>query len=475
MWRSLRFRLLAATILVVLIAVGVTAFVATRRTAGEFQRYVERRSPLDDRRLAFFLARTYDRTKSWDGIQSEIAQLAQMSGQRVVVADGKHKIVADSDNKLIGKIVDPKWPPPSAALVSGGTLVGALYLDPMSDAERADTAFLAAVNRSVLVGALIAGLAALAVTLALSSRILRPVERLTEAAQRMEKGDLTVRVPVTSEDEIGQLAHAFNSMAGSLAQQEQLRRNMVTDVAHELRTPLTNLRGYLEAARDGLVPSDAALVDNLYEETMLLSRLVADLQELAQAEAGQLALLRQPASLAGIVEQAVTILRPQANAKGLTLDRRSAGRPAARGCRPRAGGTGAAQPAQQRRRPHASGRRGRRCGPVRRPGGRGFRARHGYGHCCRTSPLRFRPLLPGRQIACAPDRRRGFGPGDREAARDRPRRLDQAWRARRARDHLHIYAAGRAECLSGQRPWDRCSRRVAPNPGRRDHRDHREE
>jgi signal transduction histidine kinase len=319
MWRSLRVRLLAATILVVLIAVGVTAFVATRRTVGEFQRYVERRSPLDDRRLAFFLARTYDRTKSWDGIQSEIAQLAQMSGQRVVVADGKQKIVADSDNRLIGKIVDPKWPPPSAALVSGGTLVGALYLDPMSRAERADTAFLAAVNRSVLVGALIAGLAALAVTLALSSRILRPVERLTEAAQRMEKGDLTVRVPVTSEDEIGQLAHAFNSMAGSLAQQEQLRRNMVTDVAHELRTPLTNLRGYLEAARDDLVPSDSALVDNLYEETMLLSRLVADLQELAQAEAGQLALLRQPASLAGIVEQAVTILRPQANAKGLML------------------------------------------------------------------------------------------------------------------------------------------------------------
>jgi len=319
MWRSLRFRLLFATIVVVLIAVGVTAVVATRRTVGEFQRYVQRRSPLDERRLAFFLARTYDKTQSWDGIQSEVAQLAQMSGQRVVVADGGHKIVADSDNKLIGKAVDPKWPPPAAALVSGGALVGVLYLDPMSGAERADTAFLAAVNRSVLAGALIAGLVAVAITLALASRILRPVERLTEAAKRMEKGDLSVRVEVTSEDEIGQLAHAFNSMAGSLAQQEQLRRNMVTDVAHELRTPLTNLRGYLEAARDGLLPPDDALVDNLYEETMLLSRLVADLQELAQAEAGQLTLLRQVMPLAGIVEQAVTILGPQANAKGLTL------------------------------------------------------------------------------------------------------------------------------------------------------------
>ena len=155
--------------------------------------------------------------------------------------------------------------------------------------------------------------------LALSSRILRPVERLTAAAERMEKGDLTVRVPVTSEDEIGQLAQAFISMAGSLAQQEQLRRNMVTDVAHELRTPLTNLRGYLEAARDGLLVPDDALVDNLYEETMLLSRLVADLQELAQAEAGQLALQRQSMPLAGIVEKAVTILQPQAHVKSLTL------------------------------------------------------------------------------------------------------------------------------------------------------------
>ena len=137
MWRSLRFRLLLATILVVIIAVGVTAFVATRRTTGEFQRYVQRRGPLDDRRLAFFLARTYDRTKSWDGIQSEVAQLAQMSGQRVIVADGDRKIVADSEDKLIGKTVDAKWPPPSAALVSKGTLVGMLYLDPMSGAEQA--------------------------------------------------------------------------------------------------------------------------------------------------------------------------------------------------------------------------------------------------------------------------------------------------------------------------------------------------
>jgi signal transduction histidine kinase len=135
----------------------------------------------------------------------------------------------------------------------------------------------------------------------------------------MERGDLSVQVDIDSEDEIGQLAHAFNSMAGSLAQQEALRRNLVSDVAHELRTPLTNLRGYLEASRDGLIAPDAALVDNLYEETMLLQRLVLDLQDLAQVDAGQLTLVRTPTDLGALIERAATMFQPQALDKAVTV------------------------------------------------------------------------------------------------------------------------------------------------------------
>jgi signal transduction histidine kinase len=160
---------------------------------------------------------------------------------------------------------------------------------------------------------------AILVTLGMSDRILRPIERLTAAAQRMEKGDLSVRVPVDSQDEIGKLAHAFNAMASSLAMQEQLRRNLVSDVAHELRTPLTNLRGYLEAVRDGLIQPDAGLIDNLYEETMLLNRLVSDLHELAQAEAGQLNLVRRPVRVDEIVHRVAEAFNWQVESKGLTL------------------------------------------------------------------------------------------------------------------------------------------------------------
>jgi signal transduction histidine kinase len=319
MLRSLRVRLLIATIFVVLIAVGVTAFVATRRTEGEFQRYVERRGPVDDRRLGILLARYYDENRGWDGVQTEVGRLAQFAGQHLVLADASGRILADSDNKLVGKTVPTRWPAPGAIIRQGDTSLAAVYVDPLGGPPDPDQAFIAAVNRSVLFGALAAGIAAVIVTLAISGRILRPVGHLTTAAEKMSQGDLSVRVPVESQDELGQLAVAFNSMAGNIEQQEQLRRNMVGDVAHELRTPLTNLRGYLEAVRDGLIPPDNALVDNLYEETMLLTRLVADLHELAQAEAGQLTLVRTPTPLSEVVEQAVEILRPQADAKDVTL------------------------------------------------------------------------------------------------------------------------------------------------------------
>jgi signal transduction histidine kinase len=135
----------------------------------------------------------------------------------------------------------------------------------------------------------------------------------------MERGDLSRRVRVRSGDEIGQLAHAFNAMADGLERQEHLRRNMVTDVAHELRTPLTNIRGYLEALRDGVAQPTPSTIESLHEEALLLNRLVDDLQELSLAEAGQLRLAPRPAALAEIVERVAGALRPTASGKGICI------------------------------------------------------------------------------------------------------------------------------------------------------------
>ncbi|MDL2335994.1 MAG: ATP-binding protein [Chloroflexota bacterium] len=126
---------------------------------------------------------------------------------------------------------------------------------------------------------------------ALSLRISRPIGRLAEASQRIADGRYDERVAVTSNDEVGDLAVSFNSMAASLETTEKRRLDLVGDVAHELRTPLATIESYLEGLEDGLVRPSGETWQLLRGETERLSRLVNDLQELWRAEAGQLPLL----------------------------------------------------------------------------------------------------------------------------------------------------------------------------------------
>ncbi|MDX1416884.1 MAG: ATP-binding protein, partial [Candidatus Promineifilaceae bacterium] len=153
----------------------------------------------------------------------------------------------------------------------------------------------------------------------LARLIIKPIKELTEAAAQLEAGDLSHRVSVDRADEIGQLAAAFNAMAGSLERQETLRRNMTSDIAHELRTPLANLYGYLEAIEDGLVNPDPAAIHSLMEETELLNQLVEDLQEISLADAGELRLDIQPTTLEAIIHATIETLRPTAQSKSIAL------------------------------------------------------------------------------------------------------------------------------------------------------------
>ena len=110
------------------------------------------------------------------------------------------------------------------------------------------------------------------------------------------------------------IAVAFNTMADSIASTDRQRRALVSDVAHELRTPLANVRSHLEAAQDGVLPLDLDLVGSLIEESALLERLVADLQDLALADAGMLAIHPEERDAADLAEQAVAAHRARAEA-----------------------------------------------------------------------------------------------------------------------------------------------------------------
>ena len=164
----------------------------------------------------------------------------------------------------------------------------------------AEQTFLGSVDKGILIGALVAVALAAIVALAIAYYLTRPLKRLTAAARTVADGDLTHRVDPAGPLEVRRLGDAFNEMAGSLAESEELRRRLVADVAHELRTPLTSLRAQAEGIAEGVLAPDPARLASLADDTRQLSRLVDDLQELSAADAGNLSYRMEPTDLAEI-------------------------------------------------------------------------------------------------------------------------------------------------------------------------------
>lgn len=156
-------------------------------------------------------------------------------------------------------------------------------------------------------------------TAVLSRRVLRPVELLTKASQGLGTGDLSRRVQVSGNDEFSMLASTFNHMAQSLQEGEDRQRRLVADVAHEIRTPLANLRGYLEALKDNVLPPSPALFASLHEETMLQQRIVDDLQDLALAESGQLAYHKSHIDLGDLLQSCRVAVEVAAETAGVQV------------------------------------------------------------------------------------------------------------------------------------------------------------
>lgn len=156
-------------------------------------------------------------------------------------------------------------------------------------------------------------LAAILGALLLSRAVLRPVRALTVASRDLAEGDLGRRVNVSGRDEIAELGRSFNRMAGALQAAEESQRRLTGDIAHELRTPLANLRGYLEALRDGVVEPTPELLDSLHEEAVLQQRIVDDLQDLA------LTYHRADVDLRDLLETCRTAHQAKARDAGVTL------------------------------------------------------------------------------------------------------------------------------------------------------------
>lgn len=209
-------------------------------------------------------------------------------------------------------------PPPGSttSLMPPGTDSSAGAPVYMGEAEQA---FLNAVRNSLWIAALVAILTGVALGYFFSRLISGPMKQLTLAARKVATGDFSQRVPAKTDDEIGEVSVAFNTMAEQLEVKEKSRRQLLADIAHELRNPLSIIQGNLEAWLDGVIAPAPDQVASVYDETVLLSRLITDLRDLSLAEAGQLKLYQKATELGEFIFTEITGVQNRCQEKQISI------------------------------------------------------------------------------------------------------------------------------------------------------------
>ena len=157
------------------------------------------------------------------------------------------------------------------------------------------------------------------VSLPLASRLVRPIKAMAMATRDLASGRYSIRVPISSSDELGQLARDFNTMALTLERNEKARREWVADISHELRTPISVLRGELEALLEGIRSTTPESIRSLHAEALRLQRLVDDLYQLSVSDIGALSYRKKDLDLVKVLQDAIEAHRPEFARKGISI------------------------------------------------------------------------------------------------------------------------------------------------------------
>jgi signal transduction histidine kinase len=317
MRRSFAVRLAAAFAGVGIAAAAITAILVNVLFGSRFIDYLEGQQLQVQRELVGALADAYESTGGWDVARlRSLDSLALTDGGTMRLLDTSGQIVWNPSAGPAGRMATihrammgnpPLGPPIELPVRVNGDLVGtAIVRVPVVGVLPENVAFRSSVNRTLLFGGLAAAIVALSLGFVLARRATAPARELTRAARALASGDHAERVDFDAKDELGEMARAFNAMAETIEKEDELRRSFASEVAHELRTPLAILQTQVEGMQDGVVDADDAGLESLHEETLRLSRLVADLETLASAEAAGFSLRKQEVHLGSLLEDAAT-------------------------------------------------------------------------------------------------------------------------------------------------------------------------
>ena len=320
---ALGLRLALAFLGVALAAVALLAGLIAVFAAADVSALAVRQRTELTKAIAVAAAAAWNRGDSWASADLHpVLDLATQTGADVEIRDVTGHVV-DRSPGFAGQTSAPQY---SSSITVGGKQRGeAVVRYTGAGLGAADHSLEIALLRAISGAAGVAALLALVTGLAVARRITRPVGRIIAAARAMGRGERSARVgELAAASELRELAEAFDQMADALARQEQLRRDLVADVAHELRTPVAVLQAGHEALLDGVAEPTPDQLTSLRDEVLRLARMVGDLQTLAAADAAALHLSRRQCDLADLAADAVASLSGQFEAAGITLERRLA-------------------------------------------------------------------------------------------------------------------------------------------------------
>jgi signal transduction histidine kinase len=346
MRHSLRTRLTLSFLIAIVVTAGIVVLLANLITANRFRGLVAFSGRRYAQRLAPVFADYYAAAGGWEGVEDLMAfvqdtgrqapphapmprHVMPMSGmvdpgsERLLLVDLDGHVVADSQPgdsvpRNLSSNLDR-----GAEIVVGGQQVGTLIVySGLGKLTPSQEDFLRQVNTLMLIAGSVAALGVLIVGSLQARRIVKPVRALATAAHRVADGDLSQRISVTSDDELGEMAAAFNAMAAELERQHELRHRAMADVAHELRTPLSVLQVQLESIEDNLTEPTPEVIAGLQDDLAHLSRLVEDLRTLTLADAGELRVETEPVEMRGLVRDVVERVQVTARAGEVDLTTR---------------------------------------------------------------------------------------------------------------------------------------------------------
>ena len=308
---GLRARLAFALVAVAALAIGIATILGDLGLEPRLEDSAHARLARAADHFAEVSAVVYAEAGSWERARPTLRHLAALDDlQAQVAVDGRIVVITDPLGEVRAQ----------APIRLGGRVLGTATISPTSGTlltqEERD------LRRSLDRLHLVSGSAAIAVALViaflLAQTLTQPLRRLLQTAERMERGEVDVRVAPGGVAELDALGRALNRLAETLEHEEEIRKANAADLGHELRTPVNALLSRLEAAQDGVLTGPDNL-EAMHAETLRLTRLLDDLARLADAERPGLLLDKRDVDLAAVAARVRDSFAPRFEDSGVAL------------------------------------------------------------------------------------------------------------------------------------------------------------